>query len=242
MNKREIAIVLAAMCALLVFAIFIQVKTIKDTTTVISQTIEDNELRDEVLRAKEKYENLYNDYEEQAKEIEEIRKVISERDTTLAEKEEKVQNNNKLLGNTDVKGDGIVIILADNSGIVNSSTLVATDVSEYVLHYIDLIQVVNALKNAGAEAISINGQRIVSTTAIVCIGNVISINGEKVANPFEIKAIGDQEKLYGGITMLGGYVGILEKYGLVKSVEKEKNIEIPKYIGTYTMKYMREVK
>ena len=67
------------------------------------------------------------------------------------------------------------------------------------------------------------------------------MNGEKVANPFEIKAIGDQEKLYGGITMLGGYVGILEKYGLVKSVEKEKNIQIPKYIGTYAMEYMEEV-
>lgn len=241
MNKKEIAIVLAAMCALLVFAIFMQLKTIKDTTTVISQTMEDNELRDEVLRAKEKYETLYNDYEKQAKEIGDIRKTVAERDSSLAEKEAQVKKNNKLLGYTDVTGDGVVIVLADNSGIANDSTVIATDVSEYVLHYIDLIQVVNALKNAGAEAISINGQRIVSTTAIVCIGNVISINGEKVANPFEIKAIGDQEKLYGGVTMLGGYVGILEKYGLVKSIEKRKNIEIPKYIGTYTMKYMKEV-
>ena len=241
MNKKEIGIVLGVMCALLVFGIFIQVKTIKDTTTVISQTIEDNELRDEVLRAKENYERLYEEYENQAQELEEQRKKVVESDSSLAKREERVKENNKLLGNTDVTGNGVVIVLADNNGISNELPLLSTDVSEYVLHYIDLIQVVNALKNAGAEAISINGQRIVSTTAIVCIGNVISINGEKVANPFEIRAIGDQEKLYGGVTMLGGYVEILQKYGLVRSVEKRENIEIPKYIGTYTMKFMKEV-
>lgn len=241
MSNKENGIVLGIMCTLLVFGIFIQVKTIEDTTTVISQTMEDNELRDEVLRAKEKYENLYQEYDKQEKEIEEIRKQVAESDSSLSEKEQRVNENNKLLGYTDIKGNGVVIVLADNKGILNETSSIATDMSEYVLHYIDLIQVVNALKNAGAEAISINGQRIVSTTAIVCIGNVISINGEKVANPFEIKAIGDQEKLYGGITMLGGYIGILQKYGLVKSVEKQENIEIPKYIGTYTMKYMREI-
>lgn len=241
MSNKEIGIVLGTMCTFLVFGIFIQVKTIEDTTTVISQTIEDNELRDEVLKAKEKYENLYQEYENQENEIEEIRKQVAESDSSLSEKEQRVNENNKLLGYTDIKGNGVVIVLADNKGILNETSSIATDMSEYVLHYIDLIQVVNALKNAGAEAISINGQRIVSTSSIVCIGNVISINGEKVANPFEIKAVGDQEKLYGGITMLGGYIGILQKYGLVKSVEKQENIEIPKYIGTYTMKYMREI-
>lgn len=241
MNKKEISIVLGVMCALLVFGVFIQVKTIEDTTTVISQTIEDNELRDEVLKAKEEYEKLYEEYENQAQELEEQRKKVVESDSSLAKREERVKGNNKLLGNTDVTGNGVVIVLADNHGISNELPLLATDVSEYVLHYIDLIQVVNSLKNAGAEAISINGQRIVSTTAIVCIGNVISINGEKVANPFEIRAIGDQEKLYGGVTMLGGYIEILQKYGLVQSVEKRENIEIPKYIGTYTMEFMKGV-
>ena len=241
MNNKEISIVLGLMCVLLAFGISIQVKTIKDTTTVISQTIEDNELRDEVLKAKEKYESLYREYENQEKEIEEIRKTMVESDSSLLEKEQQLNENNRLLGYTDIKGDGVVIVLADNKGVLSESSAIATDVSEYVLHYIDLIQVINALKNAGAEAISINDQRIVSTTAIVCIGNVISINGEKVANPFEIKAIGDQEKLYGGITMLGGYVEILQKYGLVKSVEKKEDIEIPKFIGTYSVDYMKEV-
>ena len=176
MNKKEISIVLGTMCTLLVFGIFMQTKTIKETTTVISQTIEDNELRDEVLKMKEKYETLYNNYEKQEIEIEDIRERVAERDTFLAEKEQLVKRNNKLLGYTDVKGNGVVITLADNKGITNELSALATDVSEYVLHDLDLMQVINVLKNAGAEAISVNGQRIVSTTAIVCIGNVISIN------------------------------------------------------------------
>ncbi len=241
MNNKEIGIVLGGMCALLVFGIFMQVKTIEDTTTVISQTIGDNELRDEVLKAKEKYEELYKAYEKQEKEIEDIRKKVTESDSSLAEKEQRLNENNKLLGYTTLKGNGVVVVLADNKGILNEKSITSTEVSEYVLHYNDLMQVVNALKNAGAEAISINGQRIVSTSAIVCIGNVISINGEKIANPFEIKAIGDQEKLYGGVTMLGGYVDILQRYGLVKSVDKKENIEIPKFMGTYSTKYMKEV-
>ena len=189
----------------------------------------------------EKYEDLYREYDNQEKEIEEIRKKVAESDSTLSQEEQMVNDNNKRLGYTDLKDKGIVIVLADNRGILNESSSVATDVSDYVLHYIDLIQVVNALKNAGAEAISINGQRIVSTTAIVCIGNVISINGEKIANPFEIRAIGNQEKLYGGVTMLGGYIGILQNYGLVKSIDKKEVVEIPKYTGTYDVKYMREI-
>ncbi len=241
MNNKEIGIVLGGMCALLVFGIFMQVRTIEDTTTVISQTIGDNELRDEVLKAKEKYEELYKEYEKQEKGIEDIRKKVTESDSSLAEKEQRLNENNKLLGYTAIKGNGVVVVLADNKGIMNEKSITATEVSEYVLHYNDLMEVVNALKNAGAEAISINGQRIVSTSAIVCIGNVISINGEKVANPFEIKAIGDQEKLYGGVTMLGGYVDILQRYGLVKSVDKKENIEIPKFMGTYSTKYMKEV-
>lgn len=241
MNKEQIGLVLGIMCMLLVYGIFMQMKTIEDTTTVISQTIEDNELRDDVLRAKEKYEVLYEEYEKQALELEQIRKQAVESDSSLEAKEVKVNENNKILGNTDVVGKGVVIVLADNTGISNELGTTPTDVTDYVLHYIDLIQVVNALKNAGAEAISINGQRIVSTSAIVCIGNVISINGEKIANPFEIKAIGDPEKLYGGVTMLGGYVEILKKYGLVKSVDKRENIDIPKYIGTYSIEFMKEV-
>ena len=241
MNKKEISIVISVMCMLLTIGIFVQIKTIKNTQTVISQTIEDNGLRDEVLQAKEKYERLYEKYEKQQLEIKEIREKAIENDEALTKLDDKVEKNHKILGNSEVQGKGIEIILADSSGDGLESLVGTNDLSAYVIHYGDLLQVINALKNAGAEAVSINGQRVVSTTAIVCIGNVISVNGEKVANPFTINAIGDTERLYGAMTMLGGYIDILNKYGLVKSISKKDEVMMPKYTGTYTTEYMEVV-
>lgn len=72
------------------------------------------------------------------------------------------------------------IILKDNTNI--SSELLSTqilDMSKLVVHNTDLTAIVNMLRHANAEAISINGQRIIATSAITCEGSVIKINGEK---------------------------------------------------------------
>ena len=99
----------------------------------------------------------------------------------------------------------------------------------------------NALKNAGAEAISINDQRIVNPTVISCAGNIIKVNGEKIGSPFKIKAIGLTEKLYGALTMPGGYLELLETAGIQVKVEKSNNITIPKYEGIYNFQYAENV-
>ena len=89
------------------------------------------------------------------------------------------------LGWTKYRGQGLVITLkdADSSNFVGNA-------AKAIVHDADLMEVVNALKEAGAEAISINGERIVNTTSIICSGNIIQIDGEKVGSPYEIKAIG----------------------------------------------------
>ena len=102
----------------------------------------------------------------------------------------------------------------------------------------DVLSVINELKNAGAEAISINDQRLVSTSAIVCDGNVIQINGQKIGAPFEIKAIGLSEQL-AALSRPGGYLSILQDYGIGTEVVKSKNITIPKYAGSINYKYVK---
>lgn len=64
-----------------------------------------------------------------------------------------------------------------------------------MVHDEDLRRIINEMKNSGAEAISINDQRIVATTAIVCSGAVATVNGVKLNSPFEIKAIGNKASL-----------------------------------------------
>ena len=172
MNKKQIAITLGIMCFILTVAICIQLKTIENTTTTISQSLKENGLRDEVLRWKERYDNVYEELNQSLKELEEVRKQATQNDTKSSAKQEEIKNNNMLLGLSEVKGEGLQIVIADNNTGTLKNESEALDLSSQVVHYDDLIEVINALNNAGAEAISINGQRIIQTTAITCEGNV----------------------------------------------------------------------
>ena len=145
--------------------------------------------------------------------------------------------NNAVLGLTEVVGQGITITLTDGDGKGGSKL----DLSSYLVHYSDLIEVINSLKNAGAEAISVNDQRITNSTAISCVGNVIKINNEKVGVPFIINAIGSPEKLYGALTMLGGYIDKFKDEGVIVTIDKQTSITIPKYNGIYKFDYARRM-
>ena len=169
------------------------------------------------------------------KELEELQTSASVNSDEANELQEKLKEYKKILGLTEVSGNGLEITLKD--GDENQSKSVLSS----IVHDGDILQVVNALRNAGADAISVNDQRIVNTSAISCIGNVVKINGEKVGAPYVIKAIGNPEWLYGGIEMNGGYVYNLRRDGVDVEVKKVKDITIPKYDGVFNATYMKTV-
>lgn len=122
-------------------------------------------------------------------------------------------------GLVDVKGKGVIITL-DNGEL--------TDVEES-----DILDIINELRAIGAQAISINEERVVATTEVRQAGNYqdgtyILINGVRMKAPFVIKAISDPEKLERSLTMIGGVVEKLEKFGLKISIKQQDNIIIPK--------------
>lgn len=236
MNKKLISLVLGIMCFLLTVGIAVQIKTVNGTGTTVSTNSKENELRDAVLKAKEKYDNLYEELERMEEQLETERTNSTQNNTELTELENTIKEGNKVLGLSEVKGDGIVITLNDSQA--NNWYM---DPNELIVHDIDLIKIVNELKSVGAEAISINGQRIITTSAIECDGNVIMINGEKIGAPFEIKAIGFPETLI-NINMYGGYVYHLREERFlevtVTKSDKEK-ITIPKYTGVIKYEYLQ---
>lgn len=192
------------------------------------------------MRWKEKYEAIYNEQAKKEEELENLRNQVVNQDADSVKLSEELQENNMLLGYYDVLGEGIIITLKDaNKNAIKTSILV--DPNDFVVHDADLMEVVNALKESGAEAISINGQRVVDSTAIACLGNVIQVNGEKVGVPFEIKAIGLTERLYGGLTMPYGYLYNMEGAGIQVKVEKSDHIVIPKYSGVSQFEYAENV-
>lgn len=233
MKDKQVAVILFIMCFLLTIGICVQVKTIDNVSISAGSTSSENELRDEVVKMQEKYNKTLKKLEEKEEELDTLLGNISNTDETTKEYSNRLEYLDNILGNNSLKGKGIVITVEDaevNSNIIN--------LSDYLVHDKDLLQIVNALANAGAEAIEINGQRIVSTTSISCAGNVIKINDEKVGTPYIISALGLQERLYGAVTMPGGYLSILkDQYGLSVKVEKVNNIEISKYNGVYKMNY-----
>jgi len=240
MNKKQVAITLGIMCFVLAAGIAIQIRTITDTNSTAKQTLAENSLRDEVLRWKEKYDNLYRELEVAEKDLEKIRQEATQEDTTAKNQEEEIKQNNMLLGLTDVTGPGLVITVKDKQGVTSEMLDPTDNIVFYLVHDTDLRMIVNELKNAGAEAISINNQRIVLTSSITCEGNIVRVNGEKIGSPFTIKAIGSPERLYGAITRPEGVIDVFNRKVDTK-VEKVNEVEISKYNGVITPKYLTPV-
>lgn len=233
MNNKKFLAIIVIMCILLSTGITIQIRTMSEDSVEISTNFANDELKDEFLKWKEIYEKQAKVLEVSTKKLEEVRKNATIDNSESTAKTEEIKKNNMLLGLTNVVGDGVVITVKD------SQIKVATDnISSYLVHDGDLREIISELSNAGVEAISINGQRIVSSTCIECAGNVISINGEKVSSPFIIKAIGNQESLY-GITRPGGYLQIMAQATIPVEIKKQSNILIEKYNGAIPQKYIK---
>ena len=235
-NKITTSIILGIMCFALTLGIFIQVKTVKGSNMVVSQNYEENELRAEVLKYKERYDNKYRDLEKAEQELEQQREISTANSEELTQKQEEIKEGNKIIGLDEVTGPGVIITLKDSK--LDASSVF--DPNSLLIHDGDILAVINELKNAGAEAISINDQRILPTTGIICGGNIIDINNEKVGTPFVIKAIGLPEQL-AGVNRPGGYVKNLKDKHLDVNLERSNNITIPKYSGVLTYKYAQNI-
>lgn len=230
MKKKNIAITLGVMCVALTMSISIQYRTIRDANKVTGSNI-NSELKTEVLRWKEKYEEAYKNLGEIEAILEERRKIATSNDEASLKLQNELRTLNALIGTLDVNGEGVIINLADNSMVTNQTIGIFDNISNYLIHDTDLIMLVNELKNAGAEAISINDERIISTTSITCDGTVVLVNGNKLSSPFTIKAIGSPALILGAIQRTGGLLEELYAYGLVSNVSQQENVTIYKYSG-----------
>lgn len=240
MNKIKAAIVIGISCIILTIAIIVQLNTVKSSNSVVGVQFNDSELRDQVLRAKEKYDNTTKELDIAEKELAKVRESSTANNSELEQTEEQIKLNNNLLGLTKLQGQGVEVTLKDDPNATPETVGVFEDISNHIVHYYDVMYIVNELKNAGAEAISVNGQRIVNTTSITCVGNVIKVNDEKVGSPFVIKAIGFPEMLASSLTKGGGYLQYINGY-IVTDVKKLDKVQIPKYTGAFQSKYMKTV-
>ena len=197
-----------------------------DITAIENMT--ETELRTELANWKAKYEETKTKYEEVEEKIEEYRKTKQSNEETEKIVDEELEQVNMALGKTDVEGEGIEIILGEAEN---------EEVSKISAN--DLLVIVNSLKLAGAEAISINDERIINMSDIVTINNTfIKVNGQRILAPYVIKAIGNQTYLESAMLGNGGYLDELEKIGHNVSIEKINKIKINQYKDEIKIKYM----
>lgn len=240
MNKKTVAITLGIMCLILALGISVQYKTIKNASTLVGTSGKNGELKSEVLIWKEKYDEEYKKLEVASKTLEIEREEASKKNTNSSDVQRSLKIANAIIGTIDVEGQGIILTVADNKNATNETISIMDNISNYLIHDSDLLTLVNELKNAGAEAIAINDERITNQSSITCDGNVILINGNKVSSPFMIRAIGSQEALLGAIKRPGGFLEELDEFGLVSSVKKQSKIKIGKFNGIIDYKFIRK--
>lgn len=137
-------------------------------------------------------------------------------------------------GESALAGPGITIEMYDNEEKRDWSY----DINLDIIHDVDILNVINDLRLAGAEAISINGERVLSTSEIKCAGPVIRINGNTSATPFVIKAIGDPKLLMASVTAPGTNGDILKNvYHKGFDTKSEDSVTVSAYEGKFDFKY-----
>ena len=212
---------------LLIAMITAQVTTMSKSEAILEGKRE-SELADSLVSLQRDYDELKEKYEESQEIVEEYQTNSSTNDSLIASMKSQIDTLGLLAGTTDVQGEGIIITLYDGN------------TSDSLVHDSDLLTVINELRVAGAEAISVNENRIITTSAIRCVGSVVQVNYQKVAAPFVIKAIGNAQYLESAMTIKNGVVDVLNGYGLKVTLTRESNIEIPKYQGTLTFNFAKQ--
>ncbi|MBO6178360.1 MAG: DUF881 domain-containing protein [Selenomonadaceae bacterium] len=166
-----------------------------------------------------------------------------ERDALL----EEVANLNKRLGGeqetalrrqaalTAMKGEGVIVKMDDSKQTARAGE----NANLYIIHDDDMLRVINELRAAGAEAISINGQRLIGTSEIRCAGPTLSVNNVRSAAPFEIRAIGDKKNLESALKMRGGVAETLKVWGIQLEIAPSDSVYVPPYRGVIHFNYAK---
>ncbi len=216
-----------AIILLVIFIILGAVATIQVRSTVTANNQSTETLN--IDRLKKQLEDTIKQGESYKSQIEELE---NKKDAFLVASPDNALANTKLVeleelkyktGLTDVKGPGVVVTLNDAEKLEEGD-----NVLERLIHDRDVLHVINELRVAGAEAISINNERLIATSEQICAGPTIKINSNRYAVPYEIKAIGDPEQLSKALKESSIYAIILQNK-LRVTIEQKDEIQIPKF-------------
>ena len=228
-GKITMVVTIGIACFALVLVMSMQFKMVNETDITSIENMREAELRTELANWKSKYEETNQKYEETVSKIEEYKMTSQSNVETEILMEEELEQVNMSLGKTNVQGEGIEVTLRET----NNEEIARINAD-------DLLVIVNSLKMAGAEAISINEERIINMSDIVDINETfIKINGQRILAPYIIKAIGNASHLESALTGNGGHLDEMKKIGQDISMQRLNKVRILKYNDEIKMKYVQ---
>ncbi len=136
-----------------------------------------------------------------------------------------------------MRGPGVLVLLDDSTMAASAP---GTSAELYIVHEYHLRDVVNLLWAGGAEAISINNERLVATTSVYCVGSTIMVNDTRLSPPYEVRAIGDRTRLQSLLenpAFLGDLRQRVSAYGLQLKVNWANQVDVPAYSGSFRLRY-----
>lgn len=241
MNKIKNNLAFFVVFCIFGFLLMMQIKSVKanDAPQNSTESVRAAELSEQLLQEKDKNQALYSELLTAREELEKFREEAANSGDYAKVLASQLERAEIASGQTAVKGPGISVTLMDSDA---PNTLGPGSENSYILHDSDLLAVINELRAAGAEALSLNGERLLATSEIRCAGATVSVNNNRYSAPFVIKAIGDPTILENALTMRGGVKDQLENlWGIHLDIEKSEDITINAYSGTLSYKYAASV-
>lgn len=205
-------------------------KTRQSDRDIVATTI--SKLEAEQIRLKSQIANLRS-------ELEDAQNTDANRKSTLTGINNEITRQRNLSGMSALRGPGVVATLDDSTV---RSIPEGEDPANYILHDYDLRDVLNALWIAGAEAISMNGERIVSSTSLYCVGTTVICNATRLSPPFEVRAIGDPQALSAALEGSAQMAKLNQRaaiYDLPITIVQNQEISVPAHNGSLVFKYAK---
>lgn len=242
-KNRKITFILAIISAIIGVMLTIQLRSNFHPIHKESRSIA--ELRTTLQKELEKHKNLLADISKYNQLYYQYETSLNE-DESLSVMKEELARNRKLAGMISVEGQGIVLRIVDAPLLPleeGSEEEIPTEpvVGGYTIDDEDLRWLVNTLFANGAQAISINGHRMVATTPIRYVGDAIQIDTRTIQPPYEVKALGEPDVLLSALKL----EGVEENFRMANKeiiAEKREKLIIPAHREERPIRYMKPVK
>lgn len=195
--------------------------------------------KNEINAVKKEIEDLKSLTAQRNEQLKILESIASGDENIIDILDAELQNNKIAAGFKKVEGPGVIIKMEDNM----SEGAFGQEFDLDVIHDIDVLRIINDLWGAGAEAISINGQRVLAISEIKCGGPIIRVNGKSLGAPFYISAIGDPKLLNAAINAPNTYAYALrtiDQLNIETSVED--HIIVPAYNGRFNFVHAKPLK